>query len=86
MASFPEAAAPILDAFAPELELHVGWGGERVAEGAQLSPATCKEVPSVCFSSGGEGKLYTIVLSDPDAPNPTEPKFAEWCVAGRQTT
>ena len=23
-------------------------------------------------------KLYTFALTDPDAPNPTEPKFAEW--------
>ena len=24
------------------------------------------------------GALYAVILSDPDAPNPTEPKFAEW--------
>lgn len=75
--SFPEAAAPIVDAFEARYALHVSWGGERVAEGTKLSPAQCKDIPAVCFE-GEPGKLYTIVLSDPDAPNPTEPKFAEW--------
>lgn len=75
--AFPEAAKDVVDSFAPKFPLHISWGAATVAEGATLTPSDCKDTPAVCFD-GEPGKLYTIVLADPDAPNPTDPKFACW--------
>ena len=77
-ATFPDAAAGVVGPFAPAFAVAVAWGGGApVAEGCQLTPAGCREQPAVCWA-GEPGKLYTVILSDPDAPNPAEPKFAEW--------
>ena len=77
-AAFPDAAAAVVGPFEPAFSVAVAWqGGAPCAEGAALSPAACREQPAVCWA-GEAGKLYTVILSDPDAPNPAEPKFAEW--------
>ena len=75
--SFPAAASPIVDAFTPASPLTASFGGNVIAEGAAVSPALVAERPTVHFDGSAE-KHYTFILSDPDAPNPTEPKFAEW--------
>lgn len=76
-ATFPEAAKDVADAFTPRFALHVSWNGALVKEGEKLTPGAVKDIPDVCFE-GDKDKLYTVCLADPDAPNPTEPKFACW--------
>ena len=69
------------EGFSPSVELSVSWGGVPVEEGAQLSPSAVASPPTLALggdASSSAGKLYTVILSDPDAPNPAEPKFAEW--------
>ncbi len=34
--------------------------------------------PTLHVPDADPSRLYTIILSDPDAPNTAEPKFAEW--------
>jgi hypothetical protein len=52
-------------------------GGVCLKEGEEYTPTMCEEPPVVRFA-GEAGKLYTLILSDPDAPSVAEPKFAEW--------
>ena len=80
--SFPSAASSVVDAFSPCAPLSLSWGEVSPAEGAQLSPAAVARVPALRLAgedaASCAGKLYTVILSDPDAPNAAEPKFAEW--------
>jgi hypothetical protein len=76
--SFPAAASSVVDAFEPAFPLGVSWGGASVTEGQQLTPTAIAELPKLSLPGARADKLYTIILSDPDAPNPTAPIYAEW--------
>jgi hypothetical protein len=65
---FPAAASRVVDEFAPACALRVSFGDVEVAEGAELTPTQCVVRPTIAFE-GDKEKLYTIVLSDPDAPS-----------------
>jgi hypothetical protein len=75
--AFPDAASRIVDPFTPKCELHVTWGSVSLKEGDKMTPTVVQGLPKIKFD-GQEGKLYCIAFTDPDAPNPTEPKFAEF--------
>ena len=77
-ASFPAAATGVVDEFAPVSPLTVSFGATVAAiEGSQLSPAAVAVEPTLTWAAD-PAKKYTIIFSDPDAPNPTDPKFGEW--------
>jgi hypothetical protein len=68
----------VVDEFTPPVTVGVTLSGSVcVKEGEEYTPTMCEELPSVRFA-GEAGKLYTLILSDPDAPSVAEPKFAEW--------
>ena len=46
--------------------------------GVEGAPAKTAEVPTVKLGGAKEGALYTVILSDPDAPSTTDRKFGEW--------
>uniref|UniRef100_A0A8C2QJI9 Phosphatidylethanolamine-binding protein 1 n=1 Tax=Cricetulus griseus TaxID=10029 RepID=A0A8C2QJI9_CRIGR len=47
--------------------------------GKVLMPTQVKNRPSsISWDGLDPGKLYTLVLTDPDAPSRKEPKFREW--------
>jgi phosphatidylethanolamine-binding protein (PEBP) family uncharacterized protein len=74
---FPEAAEAVVDEFEPKLQLEVTFDGIPAIEGGDLTPTQCQHLPSIKFA-GEKEKLYTIILSDPDAPSVADPKFGEW--------
>ena len=74
---FPAAASAVVPSFTRASQLIVKWVGATTSEGCQMAPREVVDVPELEFQTE-PGKLYTIILSDPDAPNPSEPKFAEW--------
>merc|ERR1719317_297076 len=37
-----------------------------------------KDPPSVTFAEAEEKSLYTVVMTDPDAPSRKDPKYREW--------
>ncbi|GMS89105.1 hypothetical protein PENTCL1PPCAC_11280, partial [Pristionchus entomophagus] len=51
--------------------------GVEVSEGNVLTPTQVKNVPSVQWN-GDNGKLYTLIMTDPDAPSRAEPTYREW--------
>ncbi|ERE82355.1 phosphatidylethanolamine-binding protein 1 [Cricetulus griseus] len=57
-----------------------GYAGVEVHElGKVLMPTQVKNRPSsISWDGLDPGKLYTLVLTDPDAPSRKEPKFREW--------
>ncbi|XP_022220726.2 protein D2 [Drosophila obscura] len=63
---------------APNELLKVTYGGDLVVDkGAELTPTQVKAHPSVEWNAEPEA-LYTLLLTDPDAPSRKEPKFREW--------
>ncbi|KAJ8119314.1 hypothetical protein ONZ43_g3711 [Nemania bipapillata] len=75
------AASLIGEGFRPTTKLEVNFG-ERVVElGNFFRAGECKQAPKLAFApeaDAPEGASYILVLTDPDAPTPDDPKFAFW--------
>ena len=67
-AAFPEAASRVVDAFVPRSKLSLTLGGKVVEEGSEVTPTQAHGLPELHFE-GVPDKLYTVILSDPDAPS-----------------
>lgn len=64
----------------PQHPLQVKYSGVEVNElGKVLTPTQVKDRPtSIAWDGLDPGKLYTLVLTDPDAPSRKDPKYREW--------
>lgn len=49
----------------------------RVDQGNVLTPTQVKDVPVVTWNAAADS-LYTLCMTDPDAPSRQNPKFREW--------
>ncbi|KAF2715257.1 phosphatidylethanolamine-binding protein [Pleomassaria siparia CBS 279.74] len=63
--------------FKPSVELEVAFGSKKVENGNLLRVSDVKSTPSISFSADSSS-TYTLLLVDPDAPTPDDPKFAYW--------
>jgi phosphatidylethanolamine-binding protein (PEBP) family uncharacterized protein len=76
-----EVIPDVLDPFVPMHSLSVSYGGgssgESVITGTVVEKERCTAQPTISFN-GSKGHLYTIVMTDPDAPSPTQPTSREW--------
>lgn len=77
--ALPENIVPdVLDTFTPtDVKLHVTYGAHHVGLGNVLTPTQVKEQPAVSWQAK-PGELYTLCMTDPDAPSRKEPKYREW--------
>ncbi|CAM6098202.1 unnamed protein product [Calypogeia fissa] len=69
----------VLEPFVPSVELTVKYESRQVNNGCELKPSATAAVPKV--QVGGktsEDALFTLVMTDPDAPSPSEPSLREW--------
>ncbi|XP_072395828.1 protein D2-like [Diabrotica undecimpunctata] len=63
---------------APEQEVEVSYpSGVKVDSGNELTPTQVKDIPTVKWPADKDS-LYTLCMTDPDAPSRKEPKFREW--------
>ncbi|EPQ12024.1 Phosphatidylethanolamine-binding protein 1 [Myotis brandtii] len=64
----------------PKHPLQVKYSGAEVDElGKVLTPTQVKNRPTgISWDGLDSSKLYTLVLTDPDAPSTKDPKFREW--------
>ncbi|XP_043762081.1 phosphatidylethanolamine-binding protein 1-like [Cervus elaphus] len=64
----------------PQHPLQVKYSGAEVDElGKVLTPTQVKNRPtSITWDGLDPGELYTLVLTDPDAPSRKDPKYREW--------
>ncbi|KAI0430367.1 phosphatidylethanolamine-binding protein [Xylaria sp. FL1042] len=75
------AAGLIPDDFHPTTKLNVRFGDKAVELGTFLRAGECKLAPTLAFATepdAAENASYCVILTDPDAPTPDEPKFAFW--------
>ncbi|KAL6626930.1 hypothetical protein ACP70R_030656 [Stipagrostis hirtigluma subsp. patula] len=68
----------VVDQFSPTVALRVSYNGRRIMNGADLRPSAVSARPRV--EVGGEDlrEFYTLVIVDPDAPNPSNPTLREY--------
>ncbi|KAH8347166.1 hypothetical protein KR059_005954, partial [Drosophila kikkawai] len=52
-------------------------GGQVVDMGRELAPKQVKDQPKVEWDAEPDA-LYTLILTDPDAPSRKQPKYREW--------
>nr|QLM02226.1 mother of FT and TFL1 1 [Hypoxis decumbens] len=67
----------VVDLFVPTVSMSVHYGSKHVNNGCDVKPsmATC---PPIVQIAGRRCDLYTLVMTDPDAPSPSDPTMREW--------
>ncbi|KAJ4153840.1 hypothetical protein LMH87_010310 [Akanthomyces muscarius] len=90
----PGAAAALIPAsFAPSADLSVSFGDAPVQLGNLLRVSQVQQKPTISFQieadagAAASDSSYLVMLVDPDAPTPEDPKFAfwrHWVVSGLQ--
>jgi len=68
----------VLDSFSPDIQIRVAYDTLQVTQGATLLPVQAVHMPKVTLEGSQVGRLYTLVMSDPDAPSPEHPTHREW--------
>ncbi|KAL8141807.1 hypothetical protein V2J09_014839 [Rumex salicifolius] len=67
----------VVDMFVPSVSMSVRFATKHVTNGCTLKPSLTSDPPRVLI--GGRSQLlYTLVMTDPDAPSPSEPTQREW--------
>lgn len=67
--------------FKPTTQLHVSYNGKDVELGNLFRVYECKVTPNLSFQREADvdsNTAYTLMLVDPDAPTPDDPKYAFW--------
>ncbi|XP_039143837.1 protein MOTHER of FT and TFL1 homolog 1 [Dioscorea cayenensis subsp. rotundata] len=67
----------VVDMFMPTASMSVNYGSKHVSNGCELKPSLTTVPPSVHIS-GRPTDLFTLVMTDPDAPSPSDPTMREW--------
>ncbi|KAK2415980.1 hypothetical protein P8452_61009 [Trifolium repens] len=68
----------ILDPFESYVPLLVTYGNINVTNGRELKPSQVANQPQVKIGGNDPSTFYTLVLVDPDAPSPSNPRFREY--------
>ncbi|KAK4235116.1 phosphatidylethanolamine-binding protein [Achaetomium macrosporum] len=71
--------------FTPTVDVNVNFpSGKHISNGTLVRVSEVKEAPIVSITPLGDsttsasGQKFTLMLIDPDAPTPDDPKFAYW--------
>ncbi|XP_059638655.1 protein MOTHER of FT and TFL1-like [Cornus florida] len=67
----------VVDMFIPTVNMSVYYDSKHVTNGCNIKPSVAANPPRVVIS-GHADKLFTLVMTDPDAPSPSEPSMREW--------
>ncbi|XP_024532192.1 protein MOTHER of FT and TFL1 homolog 1 isoform X2 [Selaginella moellendorffii] len=69
----------VVDDFVPCCEMAVYYGKDQVTNGCELAPFATSSPPNVQIAGNfDDGSLFTLVMTDPDAPSPAEPSLGEY--------
>ena len=66
----------VVDLFTPSVTMNVKYGSKNISNGCEIKPSMTAEPPKITIS-GKSDALYTLVMTDPDAPSPSEPTMRE---------
>ncbi|KAK8457409.1 hypothetical protein SEVIR_3G181300v4 [Setaria viridis] len=68
----------VLDTFTPTVPLRITYKNRLLLSGAELKPSAVASKPRVDIGGNDMRTFYTLVLIDPDAPNPSHPSLREY--------
>ncbi|CAM8881527.1 unnamed protein product [Rhodiola kirilowii] len=68
----------VLDPFTRSMSLRVRYNNKAVTNGIELKPSQVVFQPSVDIGGDDLRTFYTLVMVDPDAPNPSDPNLREY--------
>eukprot|EP01018_Ginkgo_biloba_P019627 Gb_17505 [translate_table: standard] len=68
----------VLDMFVPSIDLAVTYSSRQVNNGCELKPSAVAMPPRVEIGGQEQGSYYTLVMTDPDAPSPSDPTLREY--------
>ncbi|KDQ16748.1 hypothetical protein BOTBODRAFT_64680 [Botryobasidium botryosum FD-172 SS1] len=66
------------ESWQPTVNLVVSFGAKILRDGDILAPDVVKPEPTVRVEHADTNATYTLILTDPDAPSRTDPKFGDW--------
>lgn len=78
----PGAASSLIPSgWQPATDVAVDFDGVQLHNGNLLRVSRVQKAPAIAFKAESDASpdaLYTLMLIDPDAPTPADPKFAFW--------
>ncbi|TVU11351.1 hypothetical protein EJB05_44933 [Eragrostis curvula] len=66
----------VVDLFVPTVPVSVRFGTKDLTNGCEIKPSIAAAAPTVHIG-GRTNELFTLVMTDPDAPSPSEPTMRE---------
>ncbi|EXB38458.1 hypothetical protein L484_022359 [Morus notabilis] len=67
----------VVDPFSPSLRISVTYSNKKVYNGHELLPSSVTTKPKVEVHGGDMRSFFTLVMTDPDVPGPSDPYLRE---------
>ncbi|KAJ8767950.1 hypothetical protein K2173_020890 [Erythroxylum novogranatense] len=67
----------VIDYFTPSVNMIVAYNNKQVYNGHELFPSVVTYKPKVEVHGGDMRSFFTLVMTDPDAPGPSDPYLRE---------
>ncbi|KAK8593562.1 hypothetical protein V6N12_045639 [Hibiscus sabdariffa] len=67
----------VLDSFIPSIKMSVTFKNKQVFNGHEFYPSTVATKPRVEIQGGDLRTFFTLVMTDPDVPGPSDPYLRE---------
>ncbi|OMO68308.1 Phosphatidylethanolamine-binding protein PEBP [Corchorus olitorius] len=67
----------VLDSFIPSIIMTVSFNNKKVFNGHEFFPSTVASRPRVEIEGGDLRTFFTLVMTDPDVPGPSDPYLRE---------
>nr|AEU08964.1 flowering locus T [Litchi chinensis] len=68
----------VLNPFTKSISLTVSYNNREINNGCELKPSQIANQPRVDIGGDDLRTFYTLVMVDPDAPSPSEPRLREY--------
>ncbi|KAH9738276.1 protein terminal flower 1 [Citrus sinensis] len=67
----------VIESFTPSIKMSVTYNNKQVCNGHELFPSTVVSKPRVEIQGGDMRSFFTLVMTDPDVPGPSDPYLRE---------
>ncbi|XP_023905546.1 CEN-like protein 2 [Quercus suber] len=67
----------VLDSFTPSIKMSITYNNKQVCNGHEFYPSTVTNKPRVEVQGGDMRSFFTLVMTDPDVPGPSDPYLRE---------
>nr|ABQ85553.1 flowering locus T-like/terminal flower1-like protein [Picea abies] len=68
----------VVDMFMPSVNLTVAYGSRQVNNGCEIKPSAISSAPRVDVGGDDLRTCFTLIMTDPDAPSPSDPTLREY--------